>query len=85
MAATAATVLAALPRSADGPRVGGVRLFGGGVRAPLLVDALQRHTGLAVSTGPAEATALGNALVQGMALGRYPSLESARGALAGNA
>ena len=40
------------------------------------------RTGLPVVQGPVEATALGNALVQGIALGRYADLADARAHLA---
>jgi rhamnulokinase len=50
----------------------------GGAQSDLFRDALARHSGLPVTAGPAEATALGNALVQGIALGRYADLADAR-------
>jgi rhamnulokinase len=81
MAATTIAVLGALPRRHQEPPCRGVRVFGGGVRAPLFLDALQARTGLPVSVGPVEATALGNALVQGCALGAYASLDEARATL----
>jgi len=59
----------------------GIRVFGGGSRAQLYLDALRRHTTLPVSTGPVEATALGNALAQGIALGVYADADTARTAL----
>ena len=67
-------------------QLGGVTdvvVFGGGVRSALYIDALVRHTGLPVTTGPVEATALGNALVQGVAVGIYADLAEARSHLAG--
>ena len=45
-----------LPRG-DGHEVRGIRVFGGGSRSALYLDALQRRTPLPVSTGPVEATA----------------------------
>ena len=81
MAATTIAVLGALPRGADVPPCRGIRVFGGGVRAPLFLDALRARTELEVSVGPVEATALGNALVQGCALGAYASLDEARATL----
>lgn len=65
-------------------RLGGIRavsLVGGGAGLRLLTRALERRTGLPVYPGPAEATALGNALVQGVALGRWPDLAAARSTL----
>ncbi len=47
-----------------------------------LVGALERRSALPVVRGPVEATALGNALVQGVALGRFESLTQARTAVA---
>lgn len=67
MAAGAATVLDAVDDDRARPRAG-VRLFGGGARSELLVDALARRTGRPVSVGPVEATALGNAMAQRAAL-----------------
>jgi rhamnulokinase len=76
MAASAARVV---------DELGGVRslvLTGGGAGLPFLVEALERRTGCPVAAGPSEATALGNALVQGVAIGRFADLEGARAALA---
>lgn len=42
-------------------------LLGGGARDDLLVELIGKHSGLPVRRGPAEATAIGNAIVQGMA------------------
>ena len=50
-----------------------------------LLGSLERHTGLPVVRGPVEATALGNALVQGVAIGRFAGLDEARAAAAGAA
>jgi rhamnulokinase len=75
MAVATATVVDTLPP------VNGVRVFGGGARSELYLDALRRRTGRRVSTGPTEATALGNAVVQGLALGVYGSPTAARSAL----
>jgi rhamnulokinase len=47
-----------------------VDIIGGGGRIDLLVDLLAAACGVEVVIGPAEATALGNALIQGRALGR---------------
>jgi rhamnulokinase len=74
MAAATAKVIDALPP------VTGIRIFGGGSRSSLFLDALRR-AGLRVTTGPVEATALGNALVQGLALGVFTSLDDARATL----
>jgi rhamnulokinase len=76
MAAATAAVVDALPP------VTGIRVFGGGARSALYLDALRRCSGLRVTPGPMEATALGNAVVQGLALGVYGSAPDARAALA---
>jgi rhamnulokinase len=75
MATATAAVVDALPP------VSGVRVFGGGSQSRLYLDALRRRTGRAVSVGPTEATALGNAVVQGLALGVYDSATAARSVL----
>jgi rhamnulokinase len=75
MARTAAEVLGGL---------GGIErvaLVGGGAGSALLAWLLGRDTGLPVDVGSAEAAALGNALVQGIALGRYADVGEARRSL----
>jgi rhamnulokinase len=59
-----------------------ITLFGGASRSALLCDTLAGRSGRAVRTGPAEATALGNALTQGVALGAFANQEEARASLA---
>jgi rhamnulokinase len=59
-----------------------VAVFGGGGQSALYRRWLADRTGLRVAQGPVEATALGNALVQGIALGRYADLAEARAHLA---
>jgi rhamnulokinase len=71
-------VIASLPDVADDRPV---RVFGGGIRSSLFLDALARHTRRPVETGPVEAAALGNALVQGLALGVFATLDDARAML----
>jgi len=72
MAASTADVVASLPSAR------GIRVFGGGARSELYLDALRRRSGLRVTATAIEATALGNALVQGVALGVYSSPLEAR-------
>ena len=48
-------------------------LFGGAARMQLLVRRLAGLTGQAVRIGSAEAAALGNAIVQGIAIGSFAS------------
>jgi rhamnulokinase len=81
MAASAAEVLKSLP-ARDGWDPSELRLFGGGSQAGLFRDMLERHTGHPVVGGPVEASALGNALVQAIALGVFASLDEARATLA---
>jgi rhamnulokinase len=78
LAAATAAVLAELP--GDPPT--DVHVFGG-AQSDLYRRLLIEHAGLSVHAGPVEATALGNALVQGVALGRYRDLADARSHLAG--
>jgi rhamnulokinase len=78
LAAATAAVLAELP--GDPPT--DVHVFGG-AQSDLYRRLLTEHAGLPVHAGPVEATALGNALVQGVALGRYRDLADARRHLAG--
>jgi rhamnulokinase len=77
LAVATAAVLAALPGEAPGA----VNVFGG-AQSGLYRRLLAERTGLPVHAGPVEATALGNALVQGIALGRYRDLADARRHLA---
>jgi rhamnulokinase len=65
-----------------GSPVTDIAVFGGGGRSRLYRDQLVARTGLPVRQGPVEATALGNALVQGVALGLYADLADARSHLA---
>ena len=60
-----------------------VTVVGGGAADGLLMRLLGDACGVPVRRGPVEAAALGNALVQGIALGRYPDLAGARAALTG--
>ena len=53
-------------------------VVGGGGASPLVRDRLAEHAGAEVVAGSTEATALGNALVQGIALGRFDGLEAGR-------
>lgn len=68
-----------------GARPRRLAVVGGGSRIPLVADLLGAGTGLEVVSGSAEATALGNAVVQGIAIGRFDGLEPAREWLAASA
>ena len=58
-----------------------VQVFGGGARSELLLTLLAEHVAGAVTVGPVEATALGNAMSQGLALGVFASVAEARNTL----
>jgi rhamnulokinase len=81
LAAGTAAVLADLAAAGAGAAAGGVvdavHVFGGGGSA-LYRERLAARAGVPVLAGPVEATALGNGLVQGIALGLYPDLAAAR-------
>jgi rhamnulokinase len=62
--------------------VSALLLFGGASRWEVLRAAIEAISGVPVHQGPVEATALGNALVQGIALGVYEDLPHARRQLA---
>jgi rhamnulokinase len=61
-----------------GQRLGVIHVVGGGALNQRLCQWTADATGRAVIAGPVEATALGNALVQAMALGHVGSLAEAR-------
>jgi rhamnulokinase len=65
-------------RHVVGRRVDKIHVIGGGSRNSLLCQLTADATGLAVIAGPAEATAIGNILVQALALGRISSLAEMR-------
>ena len=58
--------------------VDSLALIGGGSRIPLLGRLLEEKSGIEVIVGSSEAAALGNAIVQGIALGRFRDLTEAR-------
>jgi rhamnulokinase len=53
-------------------------VVGGGAASRFVQERLAEHAGVPVVTGAPEATALGNALVQGIALRRFRSLDEGR-------
>jgi rhamnulokinase len=59
-------------------------LFGGAARMELLVRRLADLTGTSVRIGSAEAAALANAIVQGIAIGSFASLTEGRAKIAGD-
>ena len=60
-----------------GTEMNRLALVGGGARTGLLADLLAKATGLEVLVGDAEATALGNGVVQGIALGHFAGRDEA--------
>ena len=65
-----------------GDRVRGIHIVGGGSLNDYLNQATADASGRPVRTGPVEATALGNAIVQAVAAGRFRTVEEARGHVA---
>ena len=65
-----------------GDRVPGIHIVGGGSLNDYLNQATADASGRPVRTGAVEATALGNAIVQAIAAGRFRTLEEARGHVA---
>ena len=59
-----------------------IHILGGGSQNKLLNQMTANATGLPVVAGPSEATAIGNALVQGIALGEIRDLKHARDVVA---
>jgi len=55
-----------------------LHILGGGVQDKLMCQFAADATGLPVYAGPIEATAIGNLIVQAMALGKFETLEDAR-------
>jgi rhamnulokinase len=55
-----------------------IAVVGGGARISLLHELLAARTGLPVVTGSPEATALGNAIAQGIALGHFENVAMGR-------
>ena len=76
LATTASDVINDL-RSVTGREPREIVVVGGGGRIGVLNDLIAEATGLSVRVGPVEATALGNALAQGLGLGRFGSFAEA--------
>jgi rhamnulokinase len=64
--------------AATGQKIDAVHVVGGGSNNTLLCQMTADACGVPVLAGPSEATALGNLVVQAMALGELASLEQAR-------
>ena len=76
-----ASVLDRIEHAAARP-VRGVRIIGGGAQNRFLNHATADATGREVRTGPVEATALGNVIVQAIADGRFANVSEARALVA---
>jgi sugar (pentulose or hexulose) kinase len=55
-----------------------IAVVGGGAASPFVLDRIAHHAAARVVPGATEASALGNALLQGVALGRFRDLADAR-------
>jgi rhamnulokinase len=55
-----------------------IAVVGGGGASPLVRERIAAHTGVAIVAGATEATALGNAMLQGIACGHFGDLAEAR-------
>lgn len=71
-----ATVIGEIER-VTGQEIRGLHIVGGGSRNSYLNRATAAATGLAVETGPVEATARGNLICQAIAAGRFADLRAA--------
>lgn len=74
----AARAAAVIDELAEANTFDDVVLFGGAARMHLLVERLNERTGRDVRVGSAEAAAIGNAIVQGVAIGIFDSLADGR-------
>lgn len=61
-----------------GRKIRRIHVVGGGSKNPLLNQFIANALGIPVIAGPAEASAMGNLLIQAIALGHLPSLAAAR-------
>jgi rhamnulokinase len=61
-----------------GERMERISVVGGGARVTLLNQLIGRRTGLPITVGSSEATALGNAVAQGLGIGRFQNPTQAR-------
>lgn len=64
--------------AATGRRFAALHVLGGGAKDGLLCRMTADATGLRTAAGPVEATALGNILIQLVALGMLPSIDAGR-------
>jgi rhamnulokinase len=65
-------------REVSGKKLGKIHIIGGGTQNELLSQFTANATGVPVVTGPAEATAIGNLMVQAMAKGYVSSVDEIR-------
>lgn len=69
-------------REATGKEFTALHILGGGTQAALLCQMSANSTGLPVVAGPVEATALGNIIIQLVALGALPDIAAGRALIA---
>lgn len=81
LAATTASVISEAS-GLTGSTVSPVHVIGGGNQSAQFVERLRRTLGTEIVVGAQESAALGNAIVQGLALGRWADIHSARTAIA---
>jgi len=70
--------------SLTGMKIEGLQIVGGGSQNEYLNQVTATVSGLPVMAGPVESTAIGNAIVQAIAAGRFASLREARAHVAEN-
>jgi len=81
ISAGAADVIEVLSRRV-GAAITDAHLIGGGARNTLLAQMIEADAGVRIHPGATEATAVGNAMVQGLALGLWKDIDAARFELA---
>ena len=77
----AVAVADTISRIDDSGTANSITAFGGGSQADLLMSRIADHANLPMNFGPVEATTLGNALAQGIALGTFANVAEARQSL----
>jgi rhamnulokinase len=77
----AAAVAGTVARIDDDRTARSITVFGGGSQAQLLLDRIAARSDRSIQRGPVEATTLGNALAQGIAIGRFADVDEARRSL----
>lgn len=80
LAATTSAVLAQSAKLSD-VSIERIHVIGGGSRSTQFIEQLSERMQTPVTVGATESAALGNAIIQGIALGRWDSVDSARRSL----